>query len=362
MNAELVQSEQEWYALRDQWDPLLKESVYPSIFLSFDYLTKAYALFHSDSSEPFILTVRDVDGLLIGIAPFRRTMHRRRGINQAVLEYLVTWEIDKPYIIAKNGWEEKVWAAIFTYLNQNPANWNLLQLAEIPDHLAGAKIVMQLFDTPAYRCQTEAGPDGPYIDLTGTWARFLEKHKKYRRALKQLEQLDANYEVVTYNDAATISEGLAHYTALERLSWKKGKTGLQRNPQHFEFYRQIVFAQAKKNRTSIHVLMNNEGRPLAAILSWLFADTLFVHHTTYDPELSKYSPGKVLMGLVLKSYMGDPALRKADLMCGFAHYYKPWADRLVTTTNVNIYRMSPGMVLLRAGRWIKGLFERAMTS
>jgi CelD/BcsL family acetyltransferase involved in cellulose biosynthesis len=356
MIVERLQSEEDLHALCDQWDALLEDSVFPSIFLSFDYLTKAYAVFHSDTSEPFILTVRDGEGLLIGIAPLRRSSRRQWGINQAVLEYLVTWEIDKPYILAKDGWENRVWDAIFAYLDENPAEWDLLELTEMPDHLAGTPRVMQLFHTPAYQCRAETGPDGPYIDLTQTWEQFLHNHRKYRIALNRFNQLGRDYEVITYNDSTTIPVGLAHYTALERLSWKNGKTGLQKNPQHFEFYQHIAYALAAKRRAAIHVLVSGEGQQIAAILCWFFANTLYVHHTTYDPELSKYSPGKLLMGLVLKEYMGDQTLRTADLMCGFAHYYKPWADQLVTTTNVSIYRLSPGMRLLLAGRWLKGFF------
>ena len=356
MNVELLQSEEAWHGLRDQWDTLLQESVFPTVFISFDYLAKAFELFHSESAEPFILVVRDPEGLLIGIAPFRRSTHRRWGINQAVLEYLVTWEVDKPYILAKDGWEEKIWGAVFTYLDDNPGKWDQLELVEMPDHLVGAAKVKQLFHAPAYRCTTEEGPSGPYIDLTQTWEQFLEAHRKYRKAYKQLKNFRPGHEVVTYNDSATIAEGIAHYTAIERLSWKIGKTGLQRSPRHFEFYQHIASVLAAKKRASIHVLMNSESRPMAAILCWISADTLFVHHTTYDPELADYSPGKVLMGLVLKEYRGARIVKTADLMCGFAQYYEPWAERLVTTTHVSIYRLSPGMCFLLAGRWLKGLF------
>ena len=356
MNVELLQSVDEWHAMRDQWDTLHKESVFPSVFTCFDYLAKAFELFHAETAEPFILVIRDLEGLLIGIAPFRRSIHRRWGINQAVLEYLVTWEMDKPYILARAGCEDKVWGAIFAYLDENPAKWDQLELVEMPDHLVGAARVKQLFHAPAYHCRTAAGPSGPYIDLTQPWEQFLKGHKKFRSAHKQLQKLRPSYEVVTYNDSATVLEGVAHYAAIERLSWKNGKTGLQRSPQHFEFYQHVASVLAAKSRASVHVLMNSEGRSVAAILCWMSADTLFVHHTTYDPELSGYSPGKVLMGLVLKEYRGDRTLKTADLMCGFAQYYQPWADRLVTTTQVSIYRLSPRMCFLLAGRWFKGLF------
>ena len=356
MKVKLLQTDEEWHALRKDWDALLEESVFPSIFLSFDYLAKGYATFHADTSRPFILTVRDEKGSLIGIAPFRRSTHRRRGIKLTLLEYLVTWENDKPYILAKNGWEDEVWDAIFAYLDAHPAEWNLLELREVPDHLVGSESVMRLFRCPSYLCRTESGPDGPYIDLTQTWEQFLLNHRKYRRALNRLDQLEPGYEVLTYNDPTTISEGWARYTALERLSWKNGETGLQRSPQHVEFYRHLLFSLAEKKQASIHVLVNGEGRQMSAILCWHFVDTLYVHHTTYDPELSKYSPGKLLMGLVLKQYMGSQTLRTADLLCGYARYYKPWADRLVTTTHVSIYRLSIGTGFLLAGRWLKALF------
>ena len=356
MNVELLQTDEEWYALREAWDVLLEESVFPSIFLSFDYLAKGYAAFHADTSRHFILTVRDTKGSLIGVAPFRRSTHRRRGINLAVLEYLVTWENDKPYILAKNGCEDKVWEAIFAYLDAHPAEWNLLELREVPDHLDGSESIMRLFRRPAYLCRTESGPDGPYIDLTQTWEQFLLNHKKYRKALDRLNRLEPGYQVLTYNDPATISEGWDRYTALERLSWKNGKTGLQRSPQHIEFYQQLVFSLVERKQASIYVLVNGEGQQMSAILCWHFADTLYVHHTTYDPELSNYSPGKLLMGLVLKQNMGGETPRIADLLCGYAHYYKPWADRLVTTTHISIYRLSPGTGFLLAGRWLKRLF------
>ena len=59
MNVKLVQSRQGWDDLREQWDMLLAESVFPSIFLSFDYLAKAYGVFHAGNSEPFILTLKN---------------------------------------------------------------------------------------------------------------------------------------------------------------------------------------------------------------------------------------------------------------------------------------------------------------
>jgi len=356
MNVKLVQSRQGWDDLREQWDMLLAESVFPSIFLSFDYLAKAYAVFHAGNSEPFILTLKNDEGVLLGIAPFRRSFRRQGGVSQAVLEYLVTWEIDKPYVIARNGWEIAIWQAIFSFLDANPAEWDILELVEMPDFLQGTSAVQQLFQAPGYRCRVSAGPDGPCIDLTQTWDQFLGDHKKYRMALNRLNRLCPDWEVDTYNKRSAIGEGLERYIALERLSWKHGKVGLERNSLHLEFYREVIPALAQKGCAAIYILVNGEGRQMAGIICFSFEQTLYAFHTAYDPVFSQYSPGKLLMGLVLKEYMGNKTLKSADLLCGFADYYKPWAVRIITTTNLQVFRMSPRMRVVLAGQWLKEQF------
>jgi CelD/BcsL family acetyltransferase involved in cellulose biosynthesis len=356
MNVALVQSEQDWTALRDQWDNLLEESVFPSIFLSFDYLHSAYTAFHAGHSEPFILTLKNDEGLLLGIAPFRRSVRRQGLTDIAVLEHLVTWEVDKPYIIARKGWEEAIWQAIFAFLDANPAEWDMLELMEMPDFLPGTSGVEKLFQVPGYRCRTSVGPDGPYIDLTQTWERFLGQHKKYRMALNRLNRLCPGCQVVAYNDKSSIEMGLELHIALERFSWKHGKIGLERNALHMEFYQEIIPALAEKGRASVHILLSGEGRPMAGIICCSFEQTLYALHTVYDPGFSQYSPGKLLMGLMLKDYMGHATLKSADLLCGFAEYYRPWASRIITTTNFQILRLSPRMRLLLAGKWLKEKF------
>jgi hypothetical protein len=199
VNIELVQPTEAWNALRDQWDTLLADSVSSSIFLSFDYLSTVYKFFHAVNFEPYILTVKNTDGTLIGIMPFRRSTRRYWGVSQAVLEYLVTWEINKPYVIVRGRWDETLWTGLYDFLEGNPGEWDLLELTEIADALAGATVVEQLFRSQNYRCHLPTGPDGPCVDLTQSWEWFLEKHKKYRAALNRLVLLGSHYRVHAYN-------------------------------------------------------------------------------------------------------------------------------------------------------------------
>jgi hypothetical protein len=91
VQVEIIRSGQEWADLRDQWDTLLTESVFPSVFLSFDYLHSAYNAFHTRHSEPFILTLKNNEGVLLGVTPFRRSVRRQGGVNLNVLESPLPW-------------------------------------------------------------------------------------------------------------------------------------------------------------------------------------------------------------------------------------------------------------------------------
>jgi hypothetical protein len=193
----------------------------------------------------------------------------------------------------RDGWDETVWAGLFDFLNGNPGELNLLESTELSDALAGATVVVQLLRSQKYRCRLPKGPDGPCVDLS--------------------------------------------------RSREHARVGAVKNNQHTEFYRSAVPALADKGRCSIHVLLSGEGREIAAIICYSFEQTLYVHHTVYDPEFSSYSPGKLLTGLVT-----------ADLLCGFADYYKPWAARIIATINVEVLRLSPVSRLQLPEQWIKG--------
>jgi CelD/BcsL family acetyltransferase involved in cellulose biosynthesis len=355
MSTELIRSGQGWLKLQDEWDSLLTASTFPSVFLSFDYLYNAYNAFHAHNSEPFILAVRNPAGSLIGIAPFRRSIQGRRGFRHAILEYLATWEMDKPYVIAAREHEETVWGAVCAFLDANPQEWDLIRLMEMPDNLDGIPLIRNLFSARRYSCRTEAGPDSPLIDLTRGWDGFLAGHRKYRTALHKLKKMDGGFKLITYRTPADIEQGLEEYLDLEKRSWKLGRVGLQKDPTHTQFYRQTIPALAGKGRASIHFLAEGAGRHMAGIICISLGRTVYPQHTVYDPEFAHFSPGKLIMGLALKEHMADPALSSADLLCGFADYYKPWASQIESTTNISVFRLSPSMRLSLVAQRIREL-------
>lgn len=352
MSIELIESETGWAALCGEWDELVANSTFPSVFLTFDYLFTAFRTFHAAHSQLFLIVLRSCDNELIGIAPFRRSKRQYRGFTLVVVEYVATWEIDKPYIIARNGLEDHCWGEIFKVLDSNSAKWDVLELIELPDCLGGVKKLPILFRAPYYRCVVTQGPDCPYIDLTMSWDEFLSRHRAFKKTLKRLSKLPSGYHIFTYDAPDTIACGIDRYMKLEELSWKNGIQGLRKNRWHLEFYRAVLHALALKRRVAIRVLTTGDDL-IAAIICCELKDTVYIHQTVYNQNYAQLSPGTMFMGLVIREYMKAGTFKTADLLCGFAHYYKPWACRIVGTSGVQVYRLSAKMCLFLGLRWLK---------
>jgi CelD/BcsL family acetyltransferase involved in cellulose biosynthesis len=341
MQVSLVNTVAGWNTLSRDWERLLASSVHPSIFLSFDYQRTAFDAFHARDSEPFILVVSNRDGNLAGIVPLRRTQRSYRGVKRRVLQYLVTWEVDKPYLIAAADTEADVWQAACRFLTDNPAEWDVLELIEMPDGYLGCRELVRQFSSPRYRLTREPGPEGLIIDLSGDWQTFLRTHRKYAESLRRLRRSLPDSRVEVFESPDDITTGLQRYLALERGSWKSGKLGLERDERHSGFYHAIIAVLAGSGQSAVHVLADGAGRDIAAIICCRLGDRVFVHHTVYDNGQARLSPGKVLLGLVLKHYMDDASATQADLLCGFAGVYRPWSSAVVDTSNVTVVRLTP---------------------
>src|SRR5262245_7656565 len=63
--------------LRGAWDKLLHEAESTSVFQTWEWVTTWYEHFGSDQ-DMFVLTVRDGQGRLVGLAPF--SLSRRGGV------------------------------------------------------------------------------------------------------------------------------------------------------------------------------------------------------------------------------------------------------------------------------------------
>jgi hypothetical protein len=325
------------------WESLLPESGNPSIFMTFDYQYAGWSAFHSRDSQPLLVAVHDAEGRLAGIAPFKTFRDRGSLGRWRTLEYLNTFEIDRPCPVIRKGMEAEFWQMLRKFVIESGRVCDVMKLRELPaEH---ASYVRQAFESPRVHVEESPGPGGIGIDLRTTWADFIGRHKNLRKQMGRIERQQANLEIEHYEGPERILQGLGHYIDIERSSWKAGKKGITKDARHQTFYTDLLVRLARRNRVTVRLLKVG-GKFVAGEITYTLGRRVFFHQGVYDQAHADWSPGTYLSGKLLADYM-DNAYDSGDYLCGFADYLRPWCDLEWKTVNTTIVRNSLPMRLSR---------------
>ena len=338
VTTQLVDTWEQWTALSQDWNALLGKSVHTSVFLTYEYLSNGWKHFHSDRSKPFILTIHDQQGQLIGIAPFRQITRKSTLFSYRVLKFACTWEMDKPYIIAAPEYETTCWQSICQYLTQNSHQWDELDLTEIATHLKAKQVITQEFANPPFSVAINEGETGVWINLEKSWEELKRGHKNFNNKLNKLKKLPNGYEIVRCTTPEDVAQAVDAFTAIEASSWKDAKMGISKDKNHLEFYKDTFIGLAKNNNICIHLLKTGD-EVIAGDISYPIGDNVFFQHTVYDNKYRKISPGKLLVRLVIKSYLESNA-KHGDFLCGFSGYLGSWGDGTIETEEISVIKPS----------------------
>jgi CelD/BcsL family acetyltransferase involved in cellulose biosynthesis len=349
MAIDLVTDEDALLRLENDWESLLADSAHPSIFMSFDYQYAGWKTFHRPHSEPFVVSVRDARGGLIGLVPFRSSRDRGSWVRWRSLTYLASFEIDRPAPLIRLGSEAEFWAALQRFLADAGGGWDVLRMPELPaDQVAAA---LAAFSSPRQRFTASPGPSAIGVDLRPSWDEFIGQHRNLRKHVRGVERKVPGLDVWLYDDPSRILEGFALFTEVESRSWKAGKVGVSKDARHTEFYRDLLQRLVRRKRVAVRILAAGD-QPVAGDITYTLGRRVFFHHGTYDQAYADWSPGTFLTCRLFQDYM-DCGYDSGDFLCGFADYMRPWCTIEWHTTNVMITRESGLMRLSRLAQRLK---------
>lgn len=345
----LISTWDEWSALEPEWNILLKQSMHVSAFMTFEYLRNGWKYFHSKNSNPFIICIYD-DNKLIGIAPFRSTREQKFFFTYKLIEFICTWEMDKPYILTPKNYEQICWHAIVNFLQTNTDCWDELNIDELPIEYKANQILKKEFTKTSFKLDVYPGATGVWINLQKSWEEFKRGHKNFNNKLNKLEKLPNGYKIVRYTTPNDIASAIDAYKTIEANSWKNEKLGISKDKIHYEFYKQALIELAKNNYVSIHLLKTGD-EIIAGDISYQIGTNVYFQHTVYNKKYRHLSPGKLLVRLVIKSYLESNA-EYGDFLCGFSGYLDSWGDGTIKTENITVKKNTFSNLLYRISNTI----------
>ena len=340
--------------LEAPWRGLHADCTYPSLYNDFDFFISSTIAFSEPNISLYVLAASDGPDV-VAIFPFQLSLLRRNGTTLRLLEYAAQWEIDKPYPLIRTGYEDLAWAALALFLRKHRKRWDRFDLMEVRDALPATTLLPRLLRKPVYWIRVRADRQTPLVSLNRPWEDRWRAHQKMRKKVARIQNtFGERMRFQVFQDADAWESCLATYMDLEARGWKAGRVGIGKNLQTVAFYREFFPRIAASGALRFGFLFVDD-EVIAAEVAYINQRTVYFAHGTYDERYAKYSPGMVSRSLFLRYFHGSQ-YDEGDYLAGYTGYLLPWADRIVPSYKVTVFRISAPVLYSSVVKAARSLF------
>jgi CelD/BcsL family acetyltransferase involved in cellulose biosynthesis len=293
-NTEIITDQNRFNSLKGEWNYLLQNSRTNTLFLTWEWLYAWWVVFGA-GADLFIITVRNLDGELTGLAPLliRKTRYYRIPVREVA--FIGTGISDSQDIIVAAGNEEVV-KRIVSAILAGRSNWDIVRLEEVPN----GGMLHENIDCSGLNVEHETCSTSPYLKLEGDWQEYFKTlSKKYKKDLRnkqnkiaRLGNFDYTFNGGQNDDAESLVDMMA------------GIDGKSRKEGHG-----ISFYSATGNREFMHTFLSLSkgkqwldftsaslnGTLIAYLLGFHYNNTYIAYNTAFSEEFHEASPGKLLL-------------------------------------------------------------------
>ncbi|MBP1694838.1 MAG: hypothetical protein H6Q41_26 [Deltaproteobacteria bacterium] len=363
MEIRVIDTEERLSSIEKDWNDLLAKKGKASFFSSFDYVRLAWSHFRRTSDRLFVLVLREGDAV-IGIAPLRISRTLSWGIPMRTVEFIATWEGDRPEIVTLED-EDLVWGRLYEFLSTEFRGWDVIDLVEQAVDSPG-NLRWKFFQDKRFFCRVIPDSTCYYISLIGDWESYINRinakvRSNWRNRAKRLRGLPEICRIECIENEDEVLEGLKRFIGIEQSGWKQGANlGIARDLMHKTFYEDLVVDLSRKNQVAIYLLKLGD-KDIAGSVMYKFGGVQYERHIAYHPEYAAYSPGIILRTEILKSLFGTN-YDECDLL-GFRsngdgqQHKLDWATGKRETVRTIVYRrksrITPILLARRIEAWLK---------
>ena len=316
--------------LRGEWDDLLTASDQQAYFLRWHWTKLWWTHFAPPDSRLHLISCRDSEGTLVGLAPFY-WRQRRIGavpfVREIVflgmgIELKTSEHLD---VIARRGFERMVAQQVAAVLHRSQ-DWDRLWLWQVPSQ---SRVLHHLHQALGARTQVTPCDRAPYIDTTVGWAAFKQGFgRSMRRNVEYYpRRLFKTYPNARFSHVTTqqdLEPALDALVSLHRAWWRsRGEVGAF-DPSFEEFLRQAARQSLAKGQLRLWTV-SIEGRIEAALIGFLDNGMLHYFQKGINPAFAKDDLGTALLALSIRDCFDDPGITGFDFMGGGAPYKDMWA-------------------------------------
>jgi CelD/BcsL family acetyltransferase involved in cellulose biosynthesis len=325
-------------ALAEEWNDLLKRSAFDTLFLTWEWQRTWWE--HLGEGDLFLITMRDDQGHLAGIAPLYRTVSAsgERKLNIVgcvdVSDYLD--------IIVAQGYEKEVYGALLDYLDSaEMAGWDAAELCNVPEISPAHQALAEMAVKHGHEFRTVVEDVCPVIDLPATWDEYLasldkKQRHEIRRKMRRIErEADVHWYIVDQD--RDLAEEIEAFIELHQKS--SADKGDFMDEQMKGFFRAVADVLQPPGWLQL-AFIEVDGPKAAAMLNFDYENTILVYNSGYDPQRH----GHLSTGIVLLAYCIQHAIELGRARFDFLRGDEPYKYRF-GAKDTKVYRL----VIVRSG-------------
>jgi CelD/BcsL family acetyltransferase involved in cellulose biosynthesis len=304
MQLKIIQNSHDFFELETEWNDLLtccSASHVP--FLRHEYLTTWWSTLGGGEwkhAELFIVTARQEDDSLIGVAPLFLTNDRE---GEPSLLLLGSIEISDylDLIVRPQDLQTFVEELLDLLAGEQAPEWETLDLYNLPEDSPTLAALEAAAEKRSWTYDQQRLQPCPYIPLPGDWEDYLASIKKkqrheIRRKMRRAENHTQSIRWYIVQDESTLDTEIDDFLSL-----------MAQDPEKDKFLTDVMHTQM---RASLHAIfragwlqlafLEVGGHKAAGYLNFDFADHIWVYNSGIDFEYRDLSPGWVLLGYLLR--------------------------------------------------------------
>jgi len=303
--------------LQDEWNDLLAESITHVPFLRHEYLNAWVDSGGGGEWPPLqlaILTARQ-DGQLKGIAPLFFDAPNRRLMLLGSIEISDYLDL----IVCPEDLDAFI-DGLLDFLPGLPYEWQTLDLYNLLDTSPSLPVLRAAAERRGLNLRLETLQHAPCIPLPGDWETYLasidkKQRHEIRRKMRRLAESGVPNRWYSVADRASLPG------EIDAFLWL-----MEQDPEKAVFLTPAMRAHMRRtiecafDSGCLHLaFLEINGEKAAAYLSFLYLDRLWVYNSGLDRRFMEYSPGWVLLGLLLQ-WANETGLTEFDFMRGDEDY------------------------------------------
>ncbi|MBZ0310293.1 MAG: GNAT family N-acetyltransferase [Anaerolineae bacterium] len=298
LKIEAFHTEEAFSRLRDEWNPLLESSPRNRLFMTWEWQSTWWAAYHP--GELWIITVRDSQNTLIGLAPWFIHPHPKGRLVRSIGCVEVT---DYLELIIRPGCEYEVLRALTEHALTQKDRYDSLDFCNIPVDSPVLQVWPHLLESAGYELHIDQQEVCPHIPLPDSWDEYLQtlldkkNRHELRRKLRRAGTVEIHWE---YLDVANHpEEAQQRFLALMRAS-NPDKALFLDDPENTDFFQRMIPVIAEKGWLQISLLQIN-GEDAATYLSFDYGNKILLYNSGINPKISaEVSPGIVLLTYIIR--------------------------------------------------------------